>query len=658
MINFNITDGIAVAEFDQPNSKANILNMDFFTRLNEILEKVEGNEDIKGLIFISKKPSIYLAGADLLSMKDNLTNEKWLRGVLRYGQESFNRIERLSIPTVAAINGACLGGGLELSLACKYRIASNEKCTKLGLPEVMLGILPAWGGTTRLPRMIGLPKSLQALLSGKIYAPIQALKLGMVDKICHKENLLKEAISFCDSKKPKRKVNKLTQAILLPISIFLSKRNVYKKTRGNYPAPNKIIEVVAKSFFKNKYAALKLEKKGFLSLAKTKACRNLIRVFFLQERAKKLPHGMPWYDPKLDKQIDDDIVVIGAGTMGAGIAQWISSRGKRVLLKDVSESAIASGLKKIGKLFVSAVLKHKIDRPTVRDCLGKLNFTKNSVPLSKQSLAIEAVVENFELKTKVLQEIESGLAEDAILATNTSALSITELSKGLKRPENFVGIHFFNPVHKMKLVEIVVGEKTSAETEDRAKRFVISIGKLPVVVKDSPGFLVNRILLPYLVEALRLFSDGHPLTSIENCMLDFGMPMGPLRLLDEIGLDVAAHVALDLEKRLDDFKVPQIIHKILETKQFGRKSGKGFFLYKGREAVCPNPVFLKMQKGNPMPCDIESKMVESMTQEAQKCIQEKVAKTTDDIDFAMIMGTGWAPFKGGPIEYSKFSGPH
>ena len=204
MINFNITAGIAVAEFDQPNSKANILNMDFFIRLNEILEEVEGNKDIKGLIFVSKKPSIYLAGADLLSMKDNLTNEKWLRGVLRYGQESFNRIERLSIPTVAAINGACLGGGLELSLACKYRIASNEKCTKLGLPEVMLGILPAWGGTTRLPRIIGLPKSLQALLSGKIYAPIQALKLGMVDKMCHKENLFKEAVSLCGSKKPKR----------------------------------------------------------------------------------------------------------------------------------------------------------------------------------------------------------------------------------------------------------------------------------------------------------------------------------------------------------------------------------------------------------------------------------------------------------------------
>ena len=650
MINFKITDNLAIASFDRPESKANILDMSFFVKLNEILEKIEGDQEVRGLIFISEKPSIYLAGADLVSMSQNLKNEKWLREVVQYGQETFNRIERLKIPTVAAINGACLGGGLELSLACKYRVSSNEKCTKLGLPEVMLGILPAWGGTTRLPRIIGVPKALEALLSGKIYAPVQALKSGMIDRVCHKENLLGEAVKLCGLKKPKRKTNKLAQALVLPIAILLSARSVRKKTRGNYPAPKSIIKVVAKSFFLNKYDALKLEKKAFVKLARTSACKNLIRIFFLQEKAKKR------LTPEVKQKPIENVTVIGAGTMGAGIAQWLSSRGKRVLLKDVSEATRASGLRKIGNLFTAAIRRRKMERAEVRACLGKLLVSKNAVPLKQQDLAIEVIAENFELKTKVLKQTESELPEGSILATNTSALSISALSKNLKRPEKFIGIHFFNPVHKMKLVEIVVGEKTDQETTSRAINCVQSIGKLPVVVKDSPGFLVNRILLPYLIEAMRLFSEGHSMDSIDKTMLDFGMPMGPLRLLDEIGLDVAAHVAMDLEKKLEGFSVPHLVSKILKTKQFGRKSGKGFYLYKGSEAVCPNPLFLKMQGASSKSSDIESKMINAMTEEAQKCMQEKIVKSSEDIDFAMIMGTGWAPFKGGPMEYSKTEG--
>ena len=280
MINFKIIGDIAVASFDQPNSKANILNMDFFVSLNEILERVEGDSKICGLVFMSEKPSVYLAGADLVSMRSKLQDEKWLRGVLRLGQETFNRIERLKIPTVAAIHGACLGGGLELSLACKYRIASKDKCTKLGLPEVMLGILPAWGGTTRLPRMIGLPKALAALLSGKAYAPIPALKMGIVDKVCHKENLLEQAIKLCRARRRKMATSWLTQLPILPFAALLSRRSVLKKTKGNYPAPLKIINVVMKSFFLKRNEALKQEKKAFLDLAKTSACRNLIRIFF------------------------------------------------------------------------------------------------------------------------------------------------------------------------------------------------------------------------------------------------------------------------------------------------------------------------------------------------------------------------------------------
>ena len=680
---------IGIFVIGQPKSSANILNEGFFVELNKMLDAVEKGDTLKGLVFVSAKPSIFLAGADLVSMYENLTNEGWLSAVINTGQETFNRIEELKIPTVSAIHGACLGGGLELSLACKYRIASTDKCTKIGLPEVMLGILPAWGGTTRLPRTIGLPKSLSVILSGKAYAPKQAKKIGIIDRVCHKENLINEAIKLCKSKQKRKKSNTRIQSIFAPLIFHISHKKTKKLTRGNYPAPTKIINVVSKSFLKKRNESLTLEKQAFLELSQTEACKNLIRLFFLQEGAKKNPDPEdepPWYDPELNfrvrrnhhralTQIKDNIAVIGAGTMGAGIAQWISARGKRVILKDISESAIASGLKKIGKLFVSAVLRHKIDTAKAKSCLGKLSVTTQDAPradisrtqkeqtrlrkevpqgpLKNSDLAIEAVVENFDLKTKVLKDLESELPNSAILATNTSALSITELAKHLERPENFIGIHFFNPVHKMKLVEVVLGEKTSAETLDRAVRFVRSIGKLPVVVKDSPGFLVNRILLPYLIEAIRLFSEGNSPEVIDRVMLDFGMPMGPLRLLDEIGLDVATHVALDLERRLPKFSVPKILHEIIETGKLGRKTGQGFYIYKRGKLIGTNTSFNKFQRKEPQntKTSMTERMVKTMTDEAERCMLEKISARPEDIDFAMVMGTGWAPFRGGPIRY-------
>jgi 3-hydroxyacyl-CoA dehydrogenase/enoyl-CoA hydratase/3-hydroxybutyryl-CoA epimerase len=653
VIDFKNKDGIGIATIDQANSSANILNEDFFKELNKLLDDVEKDEGLRGLVFTSAKRNIFLAGADLVSMYENLTNQAWLSAVINTGQEAFNRIEELKIPTVSAIHGACLGGGLELSLACKYRIASADKCTKIGLPEVMLGILPAWGGTTRLPRTIGLPKSLSAILSGKAYTPKQARKIGIIDKVCHKENLTNEAIKLCKSKRKRKKSNALIQSIFAPLIFYISRKKTKNQTRGNYPAPEKIINVIAQGVLKKQEKSLTLEKQAFLELSQTEACKNLIRLFFLQERAKKNSAAPPWYDAKLSKQIKDNIVVVGAGTMGAGIAQWISSRGKRVILKDISVPAIAEGLKKIGKLFVAAVLKHKMDRATVKSCLGKLSTTTQDIPLANNDLAIEAVVENFKLKAKVLKHLESRLSDSAILATNTSALSITELAKHLKRPENFIGIHFFNPVHKMKLVEVVVGEKTSAETQDRALRFVRSIGKLPVVVKDSPGFLVNRILMPYLIEAIRLFSEGNPPEVIDGAMLDFGMPMGPLRLLDEIGLDVAAHVALDLEQRLPKFSVPKILHNIVETKKLGRKSGQGFYIYRRGKSIGINTAFNKFQRKTPTITKIPmgERMVKAMTDEAEECILERIAINSEDIDFAMVMGAGWAPFRGGPMRY-------
>jgi 3-hydroxyacyl-CoA dehydrogenase/enoyl-CoA hydratase/3-hydroxybutyryl-CoA epimerase len=644
--------GIMILTIDQPNSSANILSKDFFTELNEVLTEIENGKNLKGLVFSTAKEKVFLAGADLVSMQKNIDDAPWLEEVIEVGQQTFNRIEKLTIPTTSAIHGACLGGGLELSLACNYRVASRDSCTKIGLPEVMLGILPAWGGCTRLPRTIGLTKSLKVILSGKPYPSSFALKLGIVDKLSHSEGLVKCAEDLCLKTPRIKRGTSLFSRIFSSTIISMARKNVLKLTRGNYPAPLKILEVLSVGIKSSARKGLQLEKEAFLELSKTEACRNLIRLFFLQEKSKKLRHKSA-----RTKFKTSNVAVIGAGTMGAGIAQWVSSRGKYVTLKDVSKDLVSKGLEKIGDLFVSAALNHKMDRPTVRDCFGRLYGMSEDIPLKNKDIVIEVIVENFNIKKEVLANLESKMNKDAILATNTSALSITELGKSLSRPENFIGIHFFNPVHKMKLVEIVVGEATSDETISGAVEFVKSIGKLPVVVKDSPGFLVNRILLPYLVKAIDLVASGEDVERIDRALVSFGMPMGPFRLLDEIGLDVAVHVAKDLSNRLSELKTPRALDIILTKGDYGKKTGKGFYLYnKGKRGQVNKDLTESFRISNGKELkerEIISSLIRVMETEAKKCLEEKIVEDSDSLDFAMVMGTGWAPFKGGPIKYSK-----
>lgn len=348
-----------------------------------------------------------------------------------------------------------------------------------------------------------------------------------------------------------------------------------------------------------------------------------------------------------------NVAVIGAGTMGAGIAQWFASRGLNVLLKDINTTQVSNGLQTIGDLFIDGVLGHKFDRSFARAGMARIT-TGIDISIKNKDLVLEVIAENFDLKVKVLSEIENTCNEDTIIATNTSALSITDISKALKRPENFIGLHFFNPPHKMKLVEIVVGQATSQRTVTQAIAFVKSIGKLPVVVKDSPGFLVNRILLPYLVGAIRLVMRGNDIKKIDSAMVKFGMPMGPLRLLDEIGLDVGIHVALDLGKRLSDFNIPaDMLKTILAIGHHGKKTGAGFYTYDGKNRAINKELLSAVQTTRDILTEdkIIDFLVQLMTDEATKCLQEGIVKDSDDIDFAMIMGTGWAPFRGGPMTY-------
>jgi 3-hydroxyacyl-CoA dehydrogenase/enoyl-CoA hydratase/3-hydroxybutyryl-CoA epimerase len=363
--------------------------------------------------------------------------------------------------------------------------------------------------------------------------------------------------------------------------------------------------------------------------------QNLMRIFFLQEKSRKLLAD-DWKHARVN-----DVVVVGAGTMGAGIAQWISSRGVNVLLKDVSDELVSKGLKTIGKIYVDGVLGHKLDRPSARDGLARVSTATTDVPLHDKDIVIEAIVEDFDVKCRVLAQLEKNLPDDAIIATNTSALSIDKMAKRLKKPNRLVGIHFFNPVHRMKLVEIVRGSKTDDATVKRAVEFVQQIGKLPVVVKDSPGFVVNRILVPYLIKASEMLAEGDQMEAIDNAMVKFGMPMGPFRLMDEIGLDICYHVAVDLKNRLDMHCSLEEIEWRVGCSVLGKKTGKGFYTYKKGRCV-------KRKVGKKV--DV-TPLIKSMTKEAEKVIQEGVIDDPDMLDFAMIMGTGWAPFRGGPLQY-------
>jgi 3-hydroxyacyl-CoA dehydrogenase/enoyl-CoA hydratase/3-hydroxybutyryl-CoA epimerase len=430
---------------------------------------------------------------------------------------------------------------------------------------------------------------------------------------------------------------------------------VEEKARGHYPALRKALEVVAHGAAETVEASLSRERAAVLELAASPECRNLIRVFKLQERAKKLRV------PGVEKPAAiSHVAVIGAGVMGAAIAQWLSARGLRVLLRDIDAGRVSAGMSRISALYSGAVKRHVIDAKEARDGMDRISPAATETSLNGIDLVIEAAVEKMDLKKRIFIRLDDIAPPHAFLATNTSALSISELAAAVRRPDRVAGIHFFNPVHRMPLVEVVTGQQTSAETAAAAVRFIQKIGKMPVLVRDSPGFLVNRILLPYLVEAAELFARGADIAQIDAAMLDFGMPMGPLRLIDEVGLDVAEDVAMTLAAGFPGhMHVPATLGKMLSAGLLGRKSGRGYYIHEKGKTI-PNPTAAKFRDaGAPAPLDratMQRRMVLLMVNEAARCIEEKVVAEPADADFGMIMGAGFAPFRGGPLRYADSLG--
>jgi 3-hydroxyacyl-CoA dehydrogenase/enoyl-CoA hydratase/3-hydroxybutyryl-CoA epimerase len=642
--------------FDQPDTSANVFNDATLDCLAEQLDVVTGDSQAAGIVFKSAKPSIFIAGADLKALSE-VESEDALRELIGKGQAIFTRIAKLEIPTLAAIHGACLGGGYELCLACDIRIASDDGATRIGLPETALGILPAWGGCTRLPRLIGLPGALDVILGGKRLTATSALRRGMVDEVVPREHLDRAAAKAMQKGAPPRKshfwVNNFLSAAFIAAT---AQRQSRAKTRGHYPAIPRAIEVAVQGLRRSEADSLKLELEAVVDLSATATCRRLMEIFFLQERAKRLRSS-----ESLVLEPIGDIAVIGAGVMGAGIAQWVSARKHRVILRDIDPEQVMNGLRRISGIYKDAVKRHIFDKVTARQGMDRISPVSEDVPLQQVDLVIEAAAESLNVKQKIFLGLSERSRSDTILATNTSALSIDEIAESVEHPERVVGLHFFNPVHRMQLVEVVEGHRTSPEVVWRTVKFVQSIGRLPVLVKDRPGFLVNRILMPYLVEAGHLFESGASCENLDSGMLEFGMPMGPLRLIDEVGVDVALHVGEYLASCFPDhMQVPAVLTEMIQAGQLGRKAGMGFYIHARGKSPTVNDALDSLRKNRAAAKEgrkeLAERMVFLMINEAARCLEEAVVEDPRDIDFAMIMGTGFAPFRGGPLRHADTVG--
>ncbi len=630
--------------FDQPGSSANVFSMEALRDLWREVEFLAAQPGLRGVILRSAKPEIFCAGADLQAFQ-SLSRDS-LEEFILLGQRVFRAFEELPLRKVAAIHGACVGGGCELALACDVRVATDASSTKIGLPETNLGILPGWGGCTRLPRLIGLPGALGIILPGAIHPAWKARKTGLVDEVVPREHLLKAATRWAMSgSRPSRKHHWLTNN---PVAAALiekkARRNLLKKTGGHYPAPFTALDVMVKNLRGGRDEAFARERAGILELAASPKTAHLIHTFLHREKIRRA-------SSKDGGKSIQNVAVIGAGVMGSGIAQWMAAKGCRVLLQDVNDTALAKGMERIRKLLRDGVKRGTFRENEARDALDRVMASTGDVPLGRMDLVLEAAVENPAVKRELFGKLAVQVRPDTILATNTSALCIGDM---LKSPR-MVGMHFFNPVHRMPLVEIVKPDGADPAVVAEVADFARRLGKLPVIVADRPGFVVNRILMPYLMMAGELVADGMPPAELDAAMRQFGMPMGPLRLLDEVGLDVALHVGHTLAAAYPDRrKVPALLTKMVEEGKLGKKSGQGFYKYpKGGKD--PADDYHPDEKWRGPALRAAERLARVMSEEAVRCLQDGVAASADDIDFAMIAGTGYPAFRGGPLAWAGHS---
>lgn len=635
-------DQIVWLYFDKANSSVNTIDFNVMDELSRIIDLLAADQSIKGVVITSGKTTGFIAGADI-TLFTKFKNIDDAVTALKSGQDILNKLENLKVPTIALIEGFCLGGGLELALACRYRIAEEGSKTRIGLPEVKLGIHPGWGGTVRLPRLIGAPEAMNMILSGHTISAKAAAKLGVVDAAVPKRQMIHAAKYYIKKQPPRHQLNallKLTnQKIVRQVLGHFMRQKLNKSVSAlHYPAPFHALdnwELVGV----DGNEAYDREAKSCGKLFFSDTCQNLVRVFFLQEQLKALAKDKS-FNPK-------HVHVIGAGTMGGEIAAWCALRGLTVTLQDMEPRLIAPAIKRAAKLFKEKLKESNL----VQQAMDRLTPDVKGLGIPKADVIIEAVVEDLGVKQKIFKMAEAKAKPDAILATNTSSIPLDEINTALENPSRLVGIHFFNPVSKMQLVEVVKGDKTSIEIEEKAIAFVRKLDRLPLPVKSSPGFLINRILMPYLLESVALLNEGVPAPVIDKAMTTFGMPMGPIALADAVGLDVCLSVAKNLGQYYNT-PVPAQLVKLVEQKKLGRKTGEGFYKYdKNGKMIKPDsPPYDKPLH------DISDRLILRMLNEAFACLREGVVANGDFLDAGMVYGTGFAPFRGGPIHYAKSQG--
>ncbi|RZQ56440.1 fatty acid oxidation complex subunit alpha FadJ [Pseudidiomarina tainanensis] len=653
-------DQVAVIHIDVPGESMNTLKASFAEEVAGVLNQLEQQRDLKGVVVISDKPGSFVAGADI-SMIDACENAADTESLARQGQAMFDRIEALQVPVVAAIDGACLGGGLELALACHYRVATDSNKTIIGLPEVQLGLLPGSGGTQRLPRLIGIQKALPLILTGKQLRAKQAKKLGIVDDVVPPSILLDAAVKLALSSKAKVKrvrhslLNKLLEGTGVGRGIIFSKarEQAQAKAKGNYPALDKIIDTIAYGSDKGFQAGLEYEARSFGELAMTPESKQLRNIFFATTAMKK-ETGAGDTKPRQVERVG----VLGGGLMGGGIAYVSAAKaGLPARIKDISEQGIVHALKYSYDLLNKKVKRKHMPRAELEATMLRLSGSLDYSGFDRVDVVIEAVFEDLNLKQQMVADIEAVASENTIFATNTSSLPITKIAAQAQRPENVIGLHYFSPVDKMPLAEIITHAGTSDETIATTVALAKKQGKTPIVVKDGAGFYVNRILAPYMNESARLVLEGEPIEVVDSALVKFGFPVGPMKLMDEVGIDVAAKVAPIMADELGDrFRAPDAFGKLLDDERKGKKNKKGFYAYSGKKpgkAVDESVYTLlgispSAKLGGE---EIAQRTVLLMLNEAAYCLDEGIIRSARDGDIGAIFGIGFPPFRGGPFRY-------
>lgn len=665
---------VAYVEFDMQGEKVNKLNTDMMNRLKAVLEELK-KSSYKAVIFTSKKPKIFIAGADIDEIKTLSTKEQ-VEAAVRGGQEIFNLLEDLPQITIASVHGACAGGGCEFIMACDYRIASEDKSTRIGLPETKLGIIPGFGGCVRMPRMIGLPAAFDVILAGKLLNAKKAEKTGLVDKVVHPSILEEETAKWAKQlvKDGTGKRRKIYAPKALPEKLMnvwpgsavvysQARKGVLKLTHGHYPAPLKAIDVIEKTYgMSDRSDALRIEREAFIECALTDISKNLIHVFYLTEMVKKTSGvantAVKAHDVKR-------MGVLGAGTMGGGIAYVAADKGVDVRMKDLSWDALGKGLKHCRELWAKLVKKRVITEYEFTQKMALVSGGVDYAGFGTMDLVVEAIVEDMEIKKKVIAETAKQMRDNAIIVTNTSSLSVTEMQVAHPRPENFAGMHFFSPVHKMPLVEVIRGAKTSDETVATVFELSKKMGKMPVVVKDGPGFLVNRLLLPYMAEAAFLLQEGMSIEVVDRAYVkEFGMPMGPFELMDSVGLDVCVKVLKIFKKAFGArVEMAPLMEKLEKSGRLGQKNRKGFYKYDERDKKTGVDPAIYSELGleaprNPLSTKecIERGVFSMINECALALIEDRIVETPHEVDLAMIMGTGFPPFRGGLLKYADAIG--